>query len=296
MRYATILENMRTIPLLAAIAITTLVTAQTEVRTSSYTFSTGVCPTMSVVFNRAEARTVESWYKDRLKPISADISTKKELMAIGVRLPEVSGDTIRIYLKADQPKKDPAVTLQVAFRVNNAFVGPDSDERQREGCRNWMYQQAIMLKKELAQKEVDAANKQLHLVENELAMLVKEKDRAQNNIEKTQKNITADEQEKSATEGESTAMVTRVDAKKQEVATNATEANTKELQGLLKEQEKLKRKAEKLGNDIESGKKKIEDLQFAIKKNLADQDAKGKAIEAQRKVVEELKAALAGIN
>lgn len=279
-----------------ALVLPLFIHAQTEVRTSSYTFSTGVCPTMSVVLNKAEARQVESWYKDRLKPISADISTKKELMAVGVRLPEVSSDTIRVYVKADQPKKSTDVTLHVAFRVNNAFIGPDSDERQREGCRNWMYQNAVMLKKELAQKEVDAATKALHLLESDLAMLVKEKDRAQNGIEKTQRNKTSDEQEKAATEGESTAMVTRVDAKKQEVASGPTETNTKELQSMLKEQEKLKRRTEKLTKDIESGKKKIEDLQFQIKKNLEDQDAKGRAIEAQKKIVDELTTKLSGIN
>ena len=287
---------MRTTTLLFSLLITAAALAQTVINTSSFTFSTGVCPTMTVVFSNTDARTVENWYKDRLKPISADLSTKKELLAIGVRLPEVSSDTIRVYVKADQPKKSPDVTLHVAFRVNNAFVGPDSDQRQREGCHNWMYQQAIMLKKELAQKEVDAANKSLQLLQSDLAMLVKEKDRAQNSIEKTQKNITKDEQDKAATEGESTAMVTKVDAKRQEVANAPTEVNTKELQGLLKEQEKLKRKAEKLAGDIEDGKKKIEDLQFQIKKNLADQDAKGKAIDAQRKVVDDLTAKLAGIN
>lgn len=279
-----------------ALVLPLLTQAQTEVRTSSYTFSTGVCPTMSVVFDQADARQVESWYKDRLKPISADISSKKELMAVGVRLPEVSSDTIRIYVKADQPKKSTDLTLHVAFRVNNAFVGPDSDERQREGCRSWMYQNAVMLKKELAQKEVEAATKTLHLLESDQAMLVKEKDRAQNSIERTQKNITSDEQGKAATEGESTTMVTRVDAKKQEVANSPTETNTKELQGMLKEQEKLKRKAEKLTKDIENGKKKVEDLQFQIKKNLEDQNAKGKAIDAQKKVVDELTTKLSGIN
>ena len=42
--------------------------------------------------------------------------------------------------------------------------------------------------------------------------------------------------------------------------------------------------------------KKIEDLQFAIKKNLQDQEAKGKEIAAQKLVVEQLAAKLAGIN
>ena len=64
----------------------------------------------------------------------------------------------------------------------------------------------------------------------------------------------------------------------------------------MKDQEKLKKKAVKLGESIEDGKKKIEDLQFQIKQNLAEQDTKGKSIEAQKKVVEELTTKLAGIN
>ena len=270
--------------------------AQTEVRNASYTFSDGVHPTYSVLFKGTDKATVEKWFKDQLKPISADMAGKKEVVSIGTRLPEVSADTMRVFMKADQMKGSDEVTAHVAFRLNMAFIGPDNDERQREGCRNWMYQNAVMLKKHLAQKELEAGQKQLGILENELAGLVKEKDRAQNTIEKTQRNIIEDEQAKVGAEGESKIMETTIEAKKQEVATAPTETNTKELQGLMKDQEKLKKKAVKLGESIEAGKKKIEDLQFQIKQNLAEQDTKGKAIEAQKKVVEELTTKLAGIN
>ncbi len=284
-----------TITLLALVASLTA-SAQTEVRNSSFSFAGGVYPTYSVVFNGTDKTAVEKWFKEQLKPISADIGGKKEVMSIGTRLPEVSSDTLRVFVKADQPKGSKDVTAHVAFRVNMAFVGPDNEERQREGCRSWMYQNSVMLKKNIAQKELEAGQKRLGLLEDELAGLVKEKDRAQNSIEKTQRNIIEDEQAKVGAEGESKIMETTIDAKKQEVATAPTESNTKELQTMMKDQEKLKKKAVKLTESIDNGKKKIEDLQFQIKKNLADQDGKGKAIESQKKVVEELTTKLAGIN
>lgn len=270
--------------------------AQTEVRNASYTFAGGVYPTYSVVFTGTDKATVEKWFKDQLKPVSAELGGKKEVMSIGTRLPEVSGDTIRVFVKADQPKGSKDVTAHVAYRVNMAFVGPDNDERQREGCRNWMYQNSVMLKKNIAQKDLEAGQKQLGILEDEMAGLLKEKDRAQNNIEKTQRNIIDAEKDKVGAEGESKIMETTIDAKKQQVATSPTEENTKELQSLMKDQEKLRKKTQKLAQDIEDGKKKVEDLQFQIKQNLAAQDTKGKAIEAQKKVVEELTAKLAGIN
>ena len=143
---------------------------------------------------------------------------------------------------------------------------------------------------------MEAGQKHLANLESELAGLVKDKDRAQSSIEKTQHNIVEDEQAKVGAEGDGKIMETTVEAKKQEVATSPSEENTKELQSLMKEQEKLKKKAVKLTEDIADGKKKIDDLQFRIKQNLAEQDAKGKAIEAQKKVVEELTTKLGGIN
>lgn len=139
---------------LAALAITAALSAQTEVRVSSFMFSMGVCPTFSVIFENTDAHTVEKWFKDQLDPISADVSNKKEVMSIGTRLPEVSSDTIRVYAKADQSKKTMPVTLHLAFRVNGSYVGPDNDKRQVEGCRSWILQHAVMLKKEIRRAHV----------------------------------------------------------------------------------------------------------------------------------------------
>jgi hypothetical protein len=287
---------MRHLIIFALVVFAGLCQAQTEVRTSSFAFNVGVQPTFSVLFRNADARTVEAWFKDHLKDISAEVSSKKDLVAIGTRLPEVSTDTIRVYVKADQPKKSIDVTLHLAFKVGSAFVGPDSEARQVEGCKAWVYQEAVMLKKMLAQRELDAGTKLQARLEDDLAMLVRENERAQKSIEKTQQNITDDEKAKADTEGELGNMLTKLDSKKQDVANAPSEENTKQLQALVKEQEKLQRKSEKLIKDITNGGRKIEDLRFEIKKNLADQDAKAKAIEAQKLVVESLREKLANVN
>jgi hypothetical protein len=270
--------------------------AQTQVNTASFTFSGGVYPTFSTLFTKADAALVEKWYKEQLKGISADMGGKKEIMSIGTRLPEISSDTIRVFVKVDQPKKSEDVTVHAAFRVNGVFVGPDSDPRQTEGCRSWMYQRAVMLKKELVQKELDEATRHSLRLESDMANLVKEKDRAQGNLEKTQQRITEDEKEKADTDGRSTSLASQVDAKRQEIANGPTEKNAKEMQDLLKEQGKLKSTSEKLTKSIADGKNKVVEIQEHIKKNLAEQDAKGKAIEAQKKLVEELRTKLANVN
>lgn len=270
--------------------------AQTQVTTSSFKYNDGVHPTFSVTIPGTDADKAEKWFKDQLKAISASTGGKNEVVGIGTRLPEVSGDTIRVFVKADQPKKSPDVTVHAAFRVNMAFVGADGDEAQREACRKWVYQTTVDLKKHMAQLDLDAANKMLTTLESDLAGLVKEKGRAEDNLEKTQHGIVDDQKSKVEAEGEAKILETKVESKKQEVVTSPTEENTKDLQSLMKDQEKLRKKAGKLTEDIAAGKRKVEDLEFQIKKNLSEQNTKTKAIATQKEAVALLTAKLAGIN
>lgn len=287
---------MRPILIATTLLLAASLNAQTDVRPAAYTFSTGVCPTFSVVLPKSDAKTVENWYKGQLKPISADISNKKELTAIGVRIPEVSPDTIRLLLKAEEVKRQDGVTLHVAFRVNGAYVGPDSDPRQVKGCDTWMYQQAILFQKEMTQRELDEATKQQVRLENDLAGLVKEKDRAQSNLEKTKDKGVEAGQDKVKYEGDLRAMQTAIDAKKQEVASNPSPENTEALNTMLKDQAKLQDKLQRAADQEQSAKKKVDDLEYQIKKNLDEQDKKTQAINEQKKVVEAVRTRLNAIN
>lgn len=272
------------------------VRAQTDVRVSSYSFSTGVLPTYSVVLTGLDGGDAEKWFKDELKSISADVSNKKEVMAVGTRLPEVSSDTIRVYVKADQPKKGQDVILHAAFLVNGAFIGPDSGPRQSDGCKNWMYQETVKLKKQLCQRDLDGATRRLNDLKSDLAGLVREKERAENSIAKTQARIAEDERDKAGSEASLATMTTQLDAKKAEVEATPSDAGTKAVADMTKDKDKMERKVAKLAQDMVDGNKKIEDLQFQIKKNLGDQDAKSKAIADQEQAVQDLRTKLANIN
>ncbi len=279
---------MKTSLTLPALLFAFLAHAQTEVRNTSYAFAGGVYPTFSVAFTDVDAGDVEKYMKERLKPISLDLGGKKEVMSIGTRLPEVSSDTLRVFVKTEQAGKGTDVTAHVAFRVQNAFVGPESGETQREACRSWVYQQALMLKRSLVQEQVETSQKQLDRLQDDLAGLVKDKVRLENAFEKNERKTTEDQQESEQVVGESKLMAERIAAKKQEMAAAPSEALTKDFEALEKEQEKLTHKAAKLAEDIADGRKKSEDLQYQIKLNILNQDLKNKEITAQGKVVKDL--------
>lgn len=279
---------MRTSLALLALLFTFFAQAQTEVRNMSCAFAGGMYPTFSVVFADVDADDVEKYMKERLKPISLDMGGKKEIMSIGTRLPEVSSDTLRVFVKAEQAGKGTNVTAHVAFRVQNAFVGPESDETQREACRKWVYEQALMLKRNIIQEEVEASQKQLDRLQDDLAGSVKDKVRLENALEKNERKTTEDQLESEQVVGEGKLMAERIGTKRQEMAAAPSEALSKDFEALIKEHEKLTHKAAKLAEDIADGKKKSEDLRYQIKLNLLNQDLKSKEITAQGKVVKEL--------
>lgn len=265
-----------------------LVQAQTEVRNTTFAYSGGVYPAFSVVFADIDAGDVEKYMRERLKPISLELGGKKEVMSIGTRIPAVSADTMRVFVKAEQAGKGGDVTTHVAFRLNNAFVGPESAEKELAGCREWVYQQAVMLKKNIAQEKAEEEQKRLDRLQADLADLVKDKARLENALEKNDRKVADDQREREQVEGEGKLMAERVAAKRQEMNTAPSEQLTKDHESLEKEQEKLTHKAAKLAEDIADGRKKSEELQYGIKLNLLNQDLKNKEIAGQSKVVKEM--------
>ncbi len=265
-----------------------LVQAQTEVRNTTFTYSGGVYPAFSVVFADIDAGDVEKYMRERLKPISLELGGKKEVMSIGTRIPAVSADTMRVFVKAEQAGKGGDVTTHVAFRLNNAFVGPESAEKELAGCREWVYQQAVMLKKNIAQEKAEEEQKRLDRLQADLADLVKDKARLENALEKNDRKVADDQREREQVEGEGKLMAERVAAKRQEMNTAPSEQLTKDHESLEKEQEKLTHKAAKLAEDIADGRKKSEELQYGIKLNLLNQDLKNKEIAGQSRVVKEM--------
>lgn len=279
---------MKTSFTLVTLFLTLSALAQTEVREGPHAFADGVYPSYSVVFAGTDDGYVEKFMRDRLKPVSTDMGGKKEVMSSGTRLPEVSNGMMRVFVKAEQAGKGGDVTAHVAFMVNNVFVGPESEEAVRKGCHDWVYQQAVMLKRSIVQDEVESSQKTLDRLHEDLAGLVKDKARLENNLEKNDRKVDDDQREREQVDGESKLMGERVAAKRQQMAAAPSEALTKEFDDLEKEQEKLTHKVAKLTEDIADGRKKSEELQYQIKLNLLEQDLKTKEITAQGKVVKDL--------
>jgi hypothetical protein len=282
--------------LLPAVALCTASFAQTEVRQSSFTFSDGTHPTFVVTFDNADASQMESWYKGQLKDISDDIANKKETRASGVHIADISPDTITVLCKADRSKKSGVVSLHMAFRVNGEWLSTTSDKRMIEGAKNFCYAKAVAYKKVVLQQQLTEAERALARLQSEQATLEKDQRRYEEGIEKNKEKGLQAGKDKVQAEADLKTNEVAIDSKKSEIITAPSQENTEALQKLMRENEKLKDRIDRLGNQALDADKKVNELRESTRKNLTEQDNKHKAIEAQTKVVADLRAALASVN
>ncbi len=138
----------------ALILATGLLAQQTAVEVSSFAFSDGVHPTFSFLFEGTDVKYVESFWRDELKKISTSVSSKKEVIGAGALLPQVSPDTVRILVKAEQRKNSPLITAHVAILTTAGYVGPTTNERAYEAARAFVQQHSTALRRQLAQQEL----------------------------------------------------------------------------------------------------------------------------------------------
>src|SRR5690606_20372116 len=153
---------------------------------SAFQFSDGVHPTLDATFENASTSEVVAFWRNELKAISVKVTNKKELIASGARIPSASTDTLRIYIAVEKPKGALWATAHMAFRTTSGFVGPDAPERELNGCTEWVQQRTVILRRKLAQAEVDQAQRTLVNLTRQLDMLKREKQRAENGILKAQ--------------------------------------------------------------------------------------------------------------
>lgn len=258
-------------------------------------FSNGVHPTFDVRFEGTDARTVEAFWKTELKAISTAVTNKKELIGVAARIPAVSPDTLRLLVKAEQPKGTTTVTAHVAILTTNGFVGPDAPERELTASQAYVQQRSVALQRQLAQAALEKGERDLGRLKGELDMLVREKARAENTIAKTKEKDEQAAKDKEATDQELAKLGPELEAMQQEQAATPTEEGAKELKGRQKDQVKLQDRSRRLAESSVSAKKKVTDLEWRIKKNLEDQALKQQAVEKQQGVVEELRNKLASI-
>jgi len=270
--------------------------AQTTVSPSSFGFSNGAHPTFSFIFEGTDVKYVESYWRDELKKISHSVANKKEVVAAGALIPQVSADTVRVLVKAEQRKGSPLLTAHVAIFTTTGYIGPNSEAKVYEAAQAYVQQHSTALRRQLAQQELTGGEKDLARLRTDLANLKREKERAETSIEKSKQRAAEAVQEQERTKTELEELATRIDAQRLEVASAPSEEATKMLNGLLKDQTRMLEKNRKALDTEHSMKKKADDLAFEVKKNVEEQTRKETEIARQETLVNALREKLNAIH
>ncbi len=281
--------------LVVASLLTSGAHAQTTVGVSSYTFSNGVHPTFSFFFEGTDVKYVEGYWRDELKRMSHDVLSKKEVIGAGALVPQVSPDTVRVLVKAEQRKGSPMLTAHVAILTRNGWVGPDSDPAVLEGAKRFVQERSTALRRQLAQQELTKAEKALTNLRNDLNGLQREKERAEASIEKSKQKAAEAVQEQTRTQRELEDLAPKVEAQRAENAATPSEATAKELSELLKQQSRLQDRHRKALDEERAMNKKADDLAWEIKKNVEDQARKNEDIARQETLVSSLRSKMEAI-
>ncbi len=254
--------------------------AQSVPGISAYQFSNGVHPTLDATFENASEKDVSSFWQNELKSISMKVTNKKELIGATARIPSASADTMRILIAVEKPKGGLYTTAHIAFLTPNGYVGPDSPERELNGCRDWVQQRTVILRRQLAQAELDKAKRDLENLTRQLDMLKREKQRAENGILKSQQRGEQAVRDKQELEGQLKGMADPI----RETGADSTEQAQLEKER-SKDLRKTESKATRASKTTQAMEKKVQDLQWAIKKNEEDQVAKQSEIDRQQQLV-----------
>lgn len=259
--------------------------AQTTTEVSSFAFSDGVHPTLSFFFEGTNAKYVESYWRDELKKISASVGGRKEVIGIAAVVPQISKDTVRIYVKAEQRKNSPNLTAHVAILTTGGFVGPNSDAAAFEGARSFVQQRSTALRRQLAEQELSLAEKGLTKLKKELNDLQREKERAEANIEKSKQRAAEAVVEQESTRTETDELSPRITALQAELAETPDKEGSKELSALIRDKDRAQSRNRKAHEEEANMRKKETELLVAIKKNVQDQARKSEEIARQETLV-----------
>ncbi len=271
------------------------INAQNAVEVSSFGFSDGVHPSFAFLFEGTDTKYVESFWRDELKKISAAVSNKKEVIGAGAMVPQVSPDTVRILVKAEQRKGSPSLTAHVAILTRNGWVTTGADEKVLEASRSFVQQHSTALRRQLAQQELTDAEKGSARLKDALAGLQRDKERAQAGIEKSKQKAAEALREQELSQAELDELAKRIEAQRALVATAPSEENSKELNDLLKQQSRASDKNRRALDDERNMKKKGDDLVWDIRKNEEDQVKITEEITRQEQLVTALREKLANI-
>lgn len=281
--------------LLIASLFAVLLRAQAQVSVSSFAFGSGIHPTLSFQFEGTDAKYVEAWWKDELKRISREVSSRKEVIGHGALLPQVSRDTVRILVKAEQRKGAPFTAAHVAILTTEGWVGPNGDAKAFEAGKAFVQERSTLLRRQLAQQELTLAEKGLARLTSELSGLQREKERAETGIERARQREAeaANEQEQWRREGDAAAAKREAAAKAQAAEPDAQ--GQKELAELAKAQARAAEKQQKAAREEAQARERQQQLALEVRR--LQEEAERKAAEAarQEQLVRALREKLAAI-
>ncbi len=269
--------------------------AQTSVEVSSFAFSDGVHPTFSFFFEGTDTKYVESYWRDELKKISASVSNKKEVIGHAALLPQVSGDTVRVYVKAEQRRNSPNLTAHVAILTTAGFVGPNSDARAFDGAKAFVQQRSTALRRQLAEQELSLAESGLSRLKKELDDLQRDKERAEANTEKSKQRAAQAVQEQERTRAEADQLGPRIAALQAELGETPDKDGAKELSALIRDKDRAQSDNRKAHAEEDAMRKKETELVQEVRKNVEDQARKSDEIVKQETLVVALREKLSGI-
>lgn len=269
--------------------------AQNTVEVSSFAFSDGVHPTFSFFFEGTDTKYVESFWRDELKKISTAVSNKKEVIGQAAVVPQISSDTVRIYVKAEQRKNSPNLTAHVAIMTTAGFVGPASETTVFEGAKSFVQQRSTALRRQLAEQELSLAERGLAKLKNELADLQREKERAEANSEKSKQRAAEAVLEQERTRAEADELGPRITSMQAELGETPSKDGTKELSALIRDKDRAQGRNRKAHDEEIAMHKKVDELTQAIKKNVEDQAIKSEEIAKQETLVASLREKLSSI-
>lgn len=263
--------------------------AQQTVEFSSFGFSDGVHPTLSYRLEGTDTRYVESFWKDELKKVSASVSSKKEVIGHGALLPQVSSDTVRIYVVAEQRKASPFLTAHVAIQTTAGFIAPDSDPTALEAARAFVVLRTNALRRQLVQQELTIAEKGLDNLRRELQNLQREKERSEASIVKSNERAAEAVKDQASTRAEADELAKQVSKMKGDLLTQPDPELEKELARATKDKDNAEKRHAKAIDTQRDMTKKAEELASTVKKNLAQQATTQDAIAKQEVLVNALK-------
>jgi predicted nucleic acid-binding Zn-ribbon protein len=246
----------------------------------------------------------QNWIKRLQENIRTKaVKSKDELVLAKVVKSEISSDTISIYTlfieKADR------IVMNVFLQIDTVFFSPKEDktdlsaEKIDSSIKNYVRKFAVEQYKLAAAEALEAQQKILEQMENDLEKLIK-------NNENLNKDISTQENDIDKTERTVSDLDKQIDLKNQEILSNTNSMQTLVLdtdkkaaqdkqKTLDKEKNKLEKERTNDKNDISDMKSKIEKDKKGIEDNEKLQEDKQTEIATQKEEVTKAQTMLNGI-